>query len=64
MKPYTIKDSRINHEVLITYPLKQGLKLDGDTIIVNNKRVLITYPLKQGLKLHGSSVSGFFFCQF
>ncbi|CAN2044975.1 hypothetical protein GMMP13_1650017 [Candidatus Magnetomoraceae bacterium gMMP-13] len=37
--------------VLITYPLKQGLKLIGTNIKhLKIQKVLITYPLKQGLK--------------
>ncbi|CAN2046680.1 hypothetical protein GMMP1_330013 [Candidatus Magnetomoraceae bacterium gMMP-1] len=37
--------------VLITYPLKQGLKQKQKLTVLEIHQVLITYPLKQGLKL-------------
>ncbi|CAN2044979.1 hypothetical protein GMMP13_1650019 [Candidatus Magnetomoraceae bacterium gMMP-13] len=41
--------------VLITYPLKQGLKPALEISWDVDNKVLITYPLKQGLKPNKSS---------
>ncbi|CAN2041890.1 hypothetical protein GMMP15_610001 [Candidatus Magnetomoraceae bacterium gMMP-15] len=57
-------NGRIEKEVLITYPLKQGLKhLNQNFIEQIQYMVLITYPLKQGLKpllLKGSDLYSLF----
>ncbi|CAN2040614.1 hypothetical protein GMMP15_1900018 [Candidatus Magnetomoraceae bacterium gMMP-15] len=42
--------------VLITYPLKQGLKLQALRVADCHNLVLITYPLKQGLKHEASQI--------
>ncbi|CAN2040612.1 hypothetical protein GMMP15_1900016 [Candidatus Magnetomoraceae bacterium gMMP-15] len=49
---YVIIFPEYSVKVLITYPLKQGLKPANTLAFVEFiPEVLITYPLKQGLKL-------------